>query len=331
MLSGYQGNTVIDGLIFMPTIKDKLYFKKFVDNAINARVNAIHVTVADPLADFKQTVNQLAAWLETIEENPKLVLATTTEGIKRAKKEKKLAIILGLQNAEPLEHNLAFLRVFHRLGVRIIQLTYQEQNSVGAGCGELSDSGLSKFGIKVIKEMNNLGMIVDLSHCGYKTTMDAIKFSEDPVVFSHSCPRFLCKHIRCKSDEEIIALAKKGGVIGLTAFSPVSEVERGKRPTLENFLSLIDYVVDLVGEEHVGIGSDFCPMWNEEDVEIVKQKFPELIGTYTYENLWVEGFSNISCFPNLIRGLKVRGYSVESIKKILGGNFLRIFKTVWGK
>lgn len=321
----YQKATVIECLTYIPT----LHSLEYVEHIRKAGVTANHITVTETNATPRGALSTISGWYE-ISKKTNCTFADTAEDIVRAKKEAKVCIIMGSQNARMLDDDLGLVRIFHRLGVRIIQLAYAEQNYIASG-GEDVDGGLSLFGRKVIDEMNRVGILVDISHCGDKTVMDAIKYSEKPVAITHANPRRLVNHHRNKTDEQIQALAEKGGVIGLTAWTPISMVKKGVRPTLEDFLDFIDYVVKLVGPEHVGFGLDLTPNWdyNRADFEKWASLYPNLAPP-NFEERLVEGIDHISKIKNISRGLVARGYSDEDILKILGGNFLELFRKTWG-
>jgi membrane dipeptidase len=206
-------------------------------------------------------------------------------------------------------------------------LTYQNRNLVGYGCNEKNDCGLTRFGENVVKEMNRLGLLIDLSHVGTKTTMNAIELSEKPCAFTHTCARSLFDHIRNKSDEQLQALSEKGGVIGIAAYSPF--YHHTKRPKVEDYLDQIDYMVELVGIDHIGIGLDQVYGRDPAFHENVKQTYPEVVMSYQWDTIYPEGLEDITKLPKITEGLVKRGYSKRDIKKILGENFLQLFEKVW--
>jgi membrane dipeptidase len=213
-------------------------------------VTAVNFTLLHPWLAIRQIFERIYGFYELFKRScDKALLATSVEDIRRAKENGKMAVTFGLQNASQIEDGLNLLAIFHRLGIKIIQLTYQRRNLIGDGCGERTDCGLSRFGIQVVEEMNKLGILIDLSHVGYTTTIEAIEISKEPVVFSHSNVRSLCDHVRNKSDEQIRALAEKGGVIDIASqahflkpYGPIAGA------TIEDYLDHIDYVVKLAGQ-----------------------------------------------------------------------------------
>ena len=264
---------------------------------------------------------------------PWLIKALRAEDIRRAKVEGKHAAWINTQLGHGISTNfLELIEPAYNLGLRMIQLTYNSMNLIGAGCTERTDAGVSNYGAKVIALMNKLGIIIDVSHCGRQTTLDACSISKTPVVVSHATAEEVYKHARGKNDEELHAVAETGGVIGVVTvpfFLAPDEVVG-----IEAMLDHIDYITNLVGWQHVGIGTDWpMPM----PKSILKDSFSQ----FTFEaGFRVEdkidpcinlvGFDDYRDFPNITRGLVKRGYKDEQIRGLLGENFLRVFKEVCG-
>ncbi|MBN1222034.1 MAG: dipeptidase, partial [Candidatus Aminicenantes bacterium] len=271
---------------------------------------------------FRGAVDQITAFYRRFEDDDRIMFVTEVEDVFAAKKEGRIGVGFHFQNSRPVEHDLALLDVFCRLGVRVIQLTYNEKNLVGDGCTERTDCGLSEFGLNMIKRMNKLGMLVDLSHVGYRTSMEAMEVSEAPVIFSHSNANSVCPSKRNLKDDQIKALAEKKGVIGMNAFPAFVKREN---PCLEDLLDHIDCIAGLVGVDHIGLGFDFA----QESIEEYKafgydpDTYPLPPWTYPRD------IEDVSKTPNLTEGLLGRGYAEGDIKKILGENFIRVFKEVW--
>ncbi|WP_341534107.1 dipeptidase [Sphingosinicella soli] len=248
--------------------------------------------------------------------------------IPAAKRAGKIALIMGLQNSEHFSR-LEDVKRFYGLGQRVSQLTYNSQNLIGSGATDRVDGGVSDFGATIIAEMNRVGMLVDVSHCGDRTTLDAISLSETPIAITHSNCRALNTHPRTKTDEAIRACAAKGGVMGVTG---VRMFVSAKEPTtLGNIVDHIDHVVRLVGIDHVGIGSDI-DMYGYDDMSpAALAEARAYYKSYAIrEKADVEGFDNPLKIFNLTEELVRRGYSNEDIGKILGKNFQRLLQTVWG-
>ena len=207
------------------------------------------------LENFRETIKNLAWWRHAFEKYAHLIVPVRhTADIRTAKQTSRTGVILGFQNTSAIEDDLDLLTIFHDLGVRVMQLTYMEANLVGQGCLERIDAGLTGFGQEVIAEMNRLGILIDLSHVGHHTTLEAIEYSKKPVAFTHANPSSLCDHPRNKPDEALMAVAAKGGVVGATIFPPF--LPSGNKSTLDDFVRVVDYLVDMIGIDHVAVGTD---------------------------------------------------------------------------
>ncbi|HEX9910670.1 MAG TPA: dipeptidase [Desulfatiglandales bacterium] len=290
-------------------------------------VTAFNGTVA-AWHSLPETMNLIADYYRLFEDHADWIMQVrTVEDIHKAKVRGLAGMIFGFQNTGPIDGNLRMLAVYHALGVRIMQLTYNDENAVGFGCMAPEDKGLTPFGREVVAEMNRLGILVDLSHCGHKTTMDAIETSIGPVAFTHANPLALAKSPRNKPDEAFKALAAKGGVAGVVLL-PAWLTHHGKAG-LEDYLNAFDYLVKLIGVDHVGLGTDFM---EEIPAEIMmaalKGISAENLQKY-YGSTIVKGFESAAEFPKVTEGLLSRGYSPEDVKKIMGGNWLRLYEEVW--
>jgi membrane dipeptidase len=328
----HRKSIVVDGL------QASVFTDQYFGTVRDAGVTAASPTVGG-FEDARGTIEHIADWYsKTQKHSDKALLATTVEDILRAKKEKKVAYIMNFQNTTMLGNNTDLVEVFYRLGVRQVQLTYQEKNFVGDGCGERTDCGLSHFGLQVIERMNKLGMLTDVSHVGDKTSTEAIELAEYPVC-SHSNVRSVNKNVRNKDDDTIKALAEKGsliGVVGHPAFTKWTRVEIGENPTVNDVLDHVDYIVKLVGVDHVGLGLDIID--NSPPRRFDNQLLrPDVWGPpprgYLEGGPWtqVTGLGHVSEIINIARGLVHRGYSDEEIQKIIGLNWLRVYKNVFGK
>jgi membrane dipeptidase len=314
---------VIDGL------EISRFNREVFENMRRGGLTAVNCTVS-VLEDFRGTIRNIAWWEKAFLDHHDLIMPVRTcEDIQAAKQSGKTGIILGFQNASAIEGDLDLLSIFHTLGVRVMQLTYMEANLLGQGCLERIDAGLTGFGLEAVREMNRLGILIDLSHVGHRTTMDAIEASSHPVVFTHANPRSLCAHPRNKTDEEIRALTRKGGVIGATIFPPF--LPEGDRSTINDVVKVIDYLVELAGIDHVGVGTDLTEGQP-------KAFFDWLLAGNTKKGPGMdldfpirlpEGIRSAADFPHLTDALNAAGYGKSDVEKILGGNFLRVFEEVW--
>jgi membrane dipeptidase len=262
---------------------------------------------------------------------PWLIKALTAEDIRRAKREGKHAGYVTNQNAGEIGSNLELLDALYNMGMRMIQLTYNQLNGIGAGCTERTDAGVSHFGVKMIQRMNELGIIVDTGHCGRQTTLDACDISKKPVVASHTSAAGVYNVDRGKSDEELRAIAGTGGVIGVYAVPFF--LAPGEGVTVEAMLDHIDYIATLVGWQHVAIGTDWPLSGSKEAVRRLDTGGLE-VGFRPEHNLDsatnLIGFDDYRDFPNFTRGLVKRGYDDEQIRGIIGGNFVRVFEQICG-
>lgn len=340
--SGFQN--VKESTIVIDHCQRPVLDTKYFREVISGNITAIAVTLEDlefingykkaVERDLRQVLCRIAHHYRWIKSAPDLaILVENIDDLYRAKKEGKVGVIFALQNIF-IDDDLEMLEILHKLGVRIIQLTYNERNLVGDGCAEPANAGLSNFGRAVIEEMNRLGIIIDLSHCSDRTTIDAIECSREPVMFTHANVRDLNLNMRNKTSEQIRKLADKGGVIGLTTYPPLTGIDDRKSPNLEDFLEQIDYVRNLVGVDHIAIGTDYDTK-GTRDISLSKEitrKFSEVYSE-TYKtncnNLPIKGFEKLDQFPSIISGLFAHGYSQEDVIKILGGNAIRLFSQVW--
>jgi len=298
-------------------------------------------TIEGPPGPFKwsydSAIDVLAWWSDTFrKKSDQVVHATSADDIRKAKADDKLAIILNFQNTICLSNKIERLDLFNSFGVWVIQLSYNFQTLVGSGCLERGDYGLSDFGVKVVHRMNELGMLVDTAHCGHATMMDAIEVSEKPIACTHCDLKVFCDTPRCRSDEELKALASKGGVLGVNNI-PGFMSETG-RCTINDYLDQIDYAVNLMGIDHVGIGTDFV-IGTDASMTFDAGDWGENRGrlkeVHMYREIWPpqqthEGFEDETKFPNVTRGLVSRGYKDNEIAKIMGGNWMRLLEEVRG-
>lgn len=293
-----------------------------------AGVTAVNVTLAIH-ENQTEAARAIAFWERLLLEHDDVVRSVVTvDDIRAAKREHRLGIVYGFQNGTPFEDEVGFVGLFARLGVRIVQPAYMTQNLIGAGCLEPDDGGLSAFGRDVVHELNAQGVAIDLSHCGSRTTLDVIEASSKPVLFTHANPRALVDNPRNKSDEELQALAAKGGVVGAVAFrSFLAPLTR--EATLDDLLDHIDYLVELLGPDHVALATDFTEGREEGFLDRAFGRSAPPGVTPAWPWLGPAGFQTVDEFPNVTRGLTGRGYDEQTVRKILGENFMRVFETVW--
>lgn len=294
------GSRTLVGHLDIPRMKeggvDVQFFAVFIED------------IYKPDRSLKRTLQLIDCFYKEIEKNQDdISLVTNYNQIEEVNSAGKIAAILSIEGGEALEGDLGVLRVLYKLGVRLLTLTWNQRNQIADGIGESrTGSGLTKFGLKVIDEMNRLGMLIDVSHLSETGFWDVIKRSKAPIVASHSNCYALCPHLRNLKDEQIKALADKGGVIGIT-FVPNFLTQEKRKTTVGDVVKHIDYLVEKAGVDYIGLGSDFD-------------------GTGGLP-LGLEGVDKV---PNITGELLDRGYKEKDIKKILGENFLRVFKEVVG-
>lgn len=263
---------------------------------------------------------------------PWLRYVTTAGEIRQAKRDGVVALYANCQPTVPAPRDLNAFDVAYGQGLRSFMLTFNRMDHIGVGCTERVDAGLSMFGVEVVKHCNDLGMIVDTSHCGHLTTMDACRHSKKPVTANHTAARSVFSHARGKSNEALRAIADTGGVVGIVAVPAF--LSDAAEPSIEHMLDHIDYVADIVGWRHVGIGTDW-PLQAPDDV-LVSTIGSQLqsAGFRPQDRIDMTqrlvGFDDCRDWPNVTRGLVRRGYSDEQIQGILGENALRVFEAVCG-
>jgi membrane dipeptidase len=318
----HDESVVIDGLIIAK------WDKEIFEDMRRGGLTAANCTVS-VWEGFNDTVANIADMKKLIRENDDLVsLVRGTEDILEAKRKGKTGIILGFQNAHAFEDNLGYIEAFADMGVRVVQLCYNTQNLVGTGCYE-RDGGLSGFGREVIAEMNRVGIMVDLSHVGGATSEEAILASTKPVCYSHCLPSGLKEHPRNKSDEQLRFIADRGGFIGVTMFPPF--LKRGIEATVHDYVEAIDYVINLVGEDCVGIGTDFTQGYDKGFFDwITHDKGRHRRLTNFGRIINPEGIRTIGEFPNLTAAMERAGWTESRIRKVMGGNWVNTFREVWG-
>ena len=285
---------------------------------------------------MKAALRSLDEWNRRIKENPdKLVRAVSAADFERAKRENKLAVLLGFQNATMIENSLDNLEKLYNAGTRWIQLTYNARNLLGDGCTERTNAGLSDFGVAAVERMNKLRIIVDLSHCGRQTTLDGIQFSNPGPCFNHTtCEALYPNHPRAKTDKQIRAMADKGGVMGINALGYMVGPDPGGETTIETYVDHIDHAVKVGGIDHVGLATDNAIQGMEPWATRESWYVPRLTRFKPSYQVrwpaWIPKLDTPDRYRNVARILERRGYPAEHIEKILGLNWLRYYQEVFG-
>jgi membrane dipeptidase len=320
-MSLHSQSLVIDGLII------SRWERSVFEDMRRAHLAAANCTVS-VWEGFKDTVGNIAAMKRLIRANADLLtLIRTSTDIETARRDGRTGIVLGFQNAQAFEDDLGTIEAFWDMGVRVVQLCYNTQNLIGTGCYE-RDGGLSGYGREVIAEMNRVGMLIDLSHVGPQTSQEAILESKQAVCYSHCLPAGLKQHPRNKSDEQLRFIASHGGFVGVTMFPPF--LKRGIEATVDDYVEAIGYVVNLVGADCVGFGTDFTQGYGQEFFDLIthdKGRHRRLTDFGTVLN--PEGIRTIGELPNLTAAMERAGWKASLIEKVIGGNWLRVFREVW--
>ena len=298
-----------------------------------AGLNAVHVTLVyhEDYDEFLQIVKE---WDRFFEENSDLIfLGKTFEDITKAQSENKTAIFFGFQNCSPIEDDINLIEKVHEHGCRFMQLTYNNQSLLATGCYEKNDSGITNFGREAIKEMNRVGIVVDMSHSAEKSTLDAIEISEKPIAITHANPSFWHQALRNKSDFLLKKLSESGGILGLSLYS--HHLKDNSNCTLESFCEMVAKTAEIMDVTKIGIGSDLCLDHPDTVVEWMRN------GSWSKSKNFGEGSKNKPGFPkqpewfadargfkNLENGLKKVGFSEDETNGILGNNWFNFYKNI---
>jgi membrane dipeptidase len=329
-LSLHTEGVVIDAVC--PLVSDD---SSYIDWYREGGVTVFAPSVGD-VKGARATLERLGYWHRLLRERQDLLLVRLASDIELAKQTGRLGVYMHFQGAEPIEHDLDLVDLYKALGVGMIQLTYNVRNRIGDGCEERIDAGLSRFGVKLIERLNAARVIVDCSHTGLRTSLEAIECSAAPVVLSHSNARRVHTSPRNVSDELIAAIARSGGVIGIAGFPGM--VAPTPLPTLDDFILHIDAIVRLVGIDHVGLGIDYYVgqagvASDEEALRGYESAVRSGIWSSAYPpppHHYPAGIETPKTLLVLTRRLLEIGYADEDVRKILGGNWLRVMRSVWG-
>ena len=298
-----------------------------------ANLDAVHVTLVYH-EDYNEFIQRTREWKKFFNENSDLIfLGKSFKDIEKAKLEKKTAIFFGFQNCSPIEDNIALVEKVYEHGCRFMQLTYNNQSLLATGCYEKNDSGVTNFGREAIKEMNRVGIVIDMSHSAEKSTFDAIEISEKPIAITHANPSFWFKAIRNKSNDLLKTLGSSGGMLGLSLYP--HHLKDGSNCTLESFCEMTAKTAEVMGVKNIGIGSDLCINHPDSVVDWMRN------GTWSKNKNYGEGSKNKPGFPkqpdwfldargfnNLEISLKKIGFNEDEINGILGNNWYNFYKGI---
>jgi membrane dipeptidase len=341
----YDGSIIIDGLGFpggLSVDENAPLNPHELRDIKDSGLTATHITVGavgtmTPLAAFEKIVRDIARWEREIDRNPEILTRVrSSKDIQNARHGGQTGLIYGLQDGVSFEDEIERLSTLHQLGVRIIQPTYNRRNLLGDGCMETADAGLSRTGSEAVERMNNLGILVDLSHCGRRTAADVAAISNRPLSFTHTGCYEIAKHPRHRTDAEIRAIAETGGVIGIYIMPYLA---RGKQPTANDVILHVEHAIQVAGEDHVSIGTDgtisptvVTPEFIENFQKTTrKRKQLGIAAPFETETgyLFANDLNTPRRFETLAGLLLDRGHSEQRVKKIMGANLVRLFKESW--
>ena len=344
-LASYDKSVIIDGLGFpggLSNDESSPLNALELEHVSQSGLTAAHLTLGSvgtmaPLLAFEKIVRDIARWDQQIDTNPRILSRVRgSADIVAAKSNGTTGLIYGLQDGVSFENDLERLDALQQLGIRVIQPTYNRRNLLGDGCMEPADAGLSRSGTEAIERMNALDILVDLSHCGRKTAADAIAASNRPVSFTHTGCYALAGHPRHRTDEEMKAVADTGGVVGIYIMPYLA---RGNQPTAADVILHIEHALDVVGEDHVSMGTDGTISPTELSDEFIKnfrettaeRKKLGIAAPFETETgyLFASDLNTPRRFETLSQILLERGHSESRVKKIMGANLLRLFSETW--
>ena len=299
----------------------------------SAGLDAVHVTIVYH-EDFDELQLEIKKWEKLFHENSDLIfLGKNFQDIDKANKENKTAIFFGFQNCSPIEDDINLVEKVHQLGCRFMQLTYNNQSLLATGCYEKADSGVTNFGREVIREMNRVGLVVDMSHSAEKSTLDAIEFSEKPIAITHANPSFWHPAKRNKSSDLLKILSDSGGMLGLSLYP--HHLKDNTNCTLDSFCEMVAKTAEIMDVKKIGIGSDLCLDHPDTVVEWMRN------GSWSKSKNYGEGSKNKPGFPkqpdwfldargfsNIEKGLKKAGFSDTETHGILGNNWYNFYKSI---
>ena len=312
-----------------------VYTEDLILEMIDSGLNAITVTLCDPKTfeseAYQAGINGLWDYDRLIKRQNKFYAkALSVKDIHKANQEKKIAIFFLFQNSTQFGRNLDNVDIFYNLGVRSSQITYNWQNWAGSGCNEENGSGLTRFGYQLVEKMNEIGMLIDLSHAGMRTMKDTIAASKEPVVISHTCCKALYDHNRNTTDQNIRAVAEKGGLVGITQMRPF--MTREQKNAVHFYYEHIEHAVNVAGTDHVCIGSDRDHrrlVMTDEYLQELKREEGENFDP-TMWPLYFEELNGPRRMETIWDGLKKRGMSEDQLEKLMGLNLLRLYQKIYG-
>lgn len=317
-----QNSVIADIAIdFLPEVESPIMWD-ILDRYFLSGFHYLNLAVGGELTSLDAAIRYISRQKAKIMKDDRFVIVKSADDILKSKKEHKLALGLWLQGSAPLSNDIHLIETYYLLGIRHILLAYNSRNAIGDGILEKNDAGLSDWGLKVIEEMNRVGMLIDMSHAGIKTSLDVIHASKDPILFSHSNAKGINPHVRNLTDEQIKAVADKNGLIGMNGMGLILGVEK---PTCEKLIEHVNYIADLIGStDHIALGldlvyfADMLPIFFEKSgISYPKNYLGSMDGIQPEQ------------IDEIIETLLHHNYSDKDIQNILGKNYLRLISTVW--
>ena len=322
-------------MIIIDALQYSNWSEKIFREMNDGGITAVHVTICYH-ENFKEMVQNVIAWNQRFEQYSQLIFhGRTADDVHKAHLEGRTAIFFGLQNCSPIEDNIGLEEVCHQLGVRFMQLSYNNQSLLAAGCYEMDDAGITRMGRQVIKEMNRVGLVVDMSHSAKRSTLEAIEISERPIAITHANPSNWCDALRNKSDDVLKSLAESGGMLGFSMYP--HHLKDKSDCQLDDFCGMIARTAEMIGVERIGFGSDLCQDQPDSVVEWMRN------GTWTRGKDFGEGNASLAGFPeqpnwfkenrdfeNIFNCLRKIGFSESEVEQIAGLNWLEFFEQSFG-
>ena len=298
-------------------------------------LDCVHVTIAYH-ETCQETLQNIGKWNQFFEFHGDLITRVgSAADVLQAKKDNKTGVIYGFQNCSPIEDDYSLVEIFHQLGVRFMQLSYNNQSLLATGCYEENDPGITRMGKQIISEMNRVGLVVDMSHSAERSTLEAIELSSRPIAITHANPSFFEAALRNKSDTVMKALGESGGMLGFSLYP--FHLKGGPDCTLQDFCEMVEQAAEMMGIDHIGIGSDLCQ--DQEDSVVTWMRN----GRWSKATDYGEGsasnagwpnqpdwFSDSTHYRNIAEGLNARGFSAEDVEKVMGQNWLNFFDKSFG-
>ena len=318
--------------LFIDALQYNNWSEEILKQINQGGLSAVHVTICYH-EDFQEMVQNVVDWNRRFEDFSSLIfLGRTAADVVKAQKEGRTAIFFGFQNCSPIEDNIGLVEVCHQLGARFMQLTYNNQSLLGTGCYEENDPGITRMGKQVIKEMNRVGLVVDMSHSAERSTLEAIEISERSIEITHANPTFWHPALRNKSNEVLKALGESEDMIGFSVYP--HHLKDGSDCTLESFCNMIADTAEIMGIKNIGIGTDLCQNQPDSVVEWMRN------GTWTNDRDYGEGSASFAGFPdqpewfrdnrdfvNIATGLRSVGFSNDDVDLVMGKNWLNFFES----